>query len=70
MYTLSSRRSQLGIVAVNFRHQEPARTVWDPFTAHVFDDDTQVLRMNNLHPKFLPMARGYHSNRLFAPETR
>ena len=53
MYTLSFWRSHLGIVAVDFLHQEPARTVRDPFTAYVPAEVTQVSRMTNVHPKFL-----------------
>ena len=43
----------LGIVAVSFLHQEPARTVEDPFTAYVPGEVTQVSRMTDLHPEFL-----------------
>ena len=50
MYTLSSWRSHLDIVPVDLRHQEPARNERDPFTVYVPGDNTQVSRMNNLHP--------------------
>ena len=53
MYTLSSWRSHLGIVAVNILHQEPARTVGDPFTAYVLGEVTQVSRMTDVLPKIL-----------------
>ena len=42
----------MGIVAVDFLHQEPARTVGDPFTAYV-EKVAQVSRMTDVHPKFL-----------------
>ena len=58
MYTLRSWRSNLGIVAVDFLHQEPARTVGDPFTANVTEEVTQVLRMTNVHLKFLEKSAG------------
>ena len=48
MYTLSSWRSHLGIVAVDLLHQEPSRTVGDPFIAYVPGDVTQVSRMTNV----------------------
>ena len=44
--------NHLGIVAVDFLHQEPARTVVDPFTAYVPGEVTQVSRMTNVHFKF------------------
>ena len=40
-------------MAVDFLHQEPARTVGDQFTAYVPGEVTQVSRMTDLHPKFL-----------------
>ena len=40
MYTLSSKRSRQGSVAVEQLHQEPARTVGDPFTAFVSGEVT------------------------------
>ena len=45
MYTLSSWRSHLGSVGVYLLHQEPARTVRDPFTAYVPGEVTQVSGM-------------------------
>ena len=65
MYTLSSWRNHLGIVAVDFLHQELARTVGDPFTAYVPGEVTQVSRMTNLHPKLLDKSPGYRGSRLF-----
>ena len=53
MYTLSSWRSHLGFVAVDFLQQEPARTVGDPFTAYVKEEVLQVSRITDVHPKFL-----------------
>ena len=53
MYTLISWRSHLGSVEVDILHQEPARTVGDPFTAYVPGEVAQVLRMTNVHAKFL-----------------
>ena len=32
MYTLNSSRSRLGIMTVEFLHQEPIKTVGEPFT--------------------------------------
>ena len=52
------RRSHLCIVAVDFLHQEPARTVADPITAHRPGEVTQVSRMTNVHPKFLETSHG------------
>ena len=46
-------QSQLGIVAVNLLHHEPARTtrtVGEPFTAYDTGEVTQVSRMTNVHP--------------------
>ena len=45
--------NHLGIVAVSFPNQEPARTVGDPFTDYVPGEVTQVSRMTDLHSKFL-----------------
>ena len=42
MFILSSWRSHLGSVGVDLLHQEPARTVGDPFTAYVCGEVTQV----------------------------
>ena len=53
MYTLSSWRSHLGSVGDALWHQEPARTVGDPFTAYVHGEVTQVSRMTDLHPNIL-----------------
>ena len=49
MYTLSSWRSHLGIMAVDHLHKEPARTVGNPLTAYVPGGVTQVSRMTNVH---------------------
>ena len=46
---LSSWKSHLGIVAVNFLHQKPDTVVGDPFTAYVPGEVTQILRMTNVH---------------------
>ena len=70
MYTLSTWRSHLGIVAVGLLHQEPPRTVVNPFAVYVSGEVTQVSRMTNLHPKFLEKSRGYRGSRSFAPGTR
>ena len=43
----------LGIVAVSFLRQKPARTMGDTLTAYVPREVTQVSRMTNVHPKFL-----------------
>ena len=53
MYTLSSWKSHLGSAKVNLLNQKPARTVWDPFTAYVLGEVTQLSRMTDVHPKFL-----------------
>ena len=53
MYTTSCWRKYLGIVVLDLLHQEPARTVGDPFKAYVPGEVTQVSRMSNVHPKFL-----------------
>ena len=45
--------NHLGVVAVSFPHQEPARTVGDLFTDYVPEEITQVSRMTDLHPKIL-----------------
>ena len=58
MYTLSSWRSHLGIVAVDLLHQKTARTVKDIFTAFVPGEVTQVSRMTNVHPKILKKSPG------------
>ena len=39
-----------GIVVIDFLHQEPARTVGDPFTAYDSLEVTQVSRMTDVHP--------------------
>ena len=52
MYTLNSRRSHLGSVGFEPSHQEPARTMEEPFTAYVPGKVTQVSRMTDVHPKF------------------
>ena len=56
MYTLSSWTSHLDSVEVDLPHQEPARTVWDPFTAYVLGEVTQVSRMTDVHPELLERA--------------
>ena len=45
--------NDLGIVAFSFLHQEPARTVGDPFTNYVPGEVTQVSTMTDLHSKIL-----------------
>ena len=68
MYTLSSWRSHLGIVAVDLLHHEPARTVGDPLTAYISGKVTHVSRLTNVHPKFLEKSPGYRSFRPSAKE--
>ena len=63
MYTLSSWRSHLGSVGVDLLHQEPARTVGDPFIAYVPGEVTQVSRMTNVRSKFLEKSPGYRDSR-------
>ena len=70
MYTLCSWRSHLGIVAVDLLHQEPARTVGDPYTAYILREVTHLSRMTNVDPKFLEESPGYRGSRLSVPETR
>ena len=53
MYTSSSWRSHLGIVEVDFVHQEFARIVGDPFTAYVARKVTQVSGITDVNPKLL-----------------
>ena len=53
MYILRYWRSHLGGVGVDLLHQEPARTVGDPFTAYVNGEVTQVSWMTDVHPNFL-----------------
>ena len=53
MYTISSWRSHLAIVAVDLLHQKPAITVKDISTAFVTGEVTQLSRMTNVHPKIL-----------------
>ena len=67
MYTLCSWRSHLGRVGVELLHQEPARTVEDPFTDSVPGEVTHVLRMTNVHPKFLEKLPGYCGSRPSTP---
>ena len=57
-------------MAVDLLHQEPARTVGDPFAAYVPGEVTQVSRMTNVHPKFLEKSPRYRGSRPFAPRTR
>ena len=52
MYTLSSWRSHLGSVGVDFLYKEPAKTVADPFTAYYPGEVTEDSRMANVQPKF------------------
>ena len=70
MYTPSSWKSHLVIVAVDLLHQEPARTVGDPFNAYVLGEVTQVSRMANIHPKVLEKSPGYRGSRPSAAGTR
>ena len=53
MYTLSFMRSYLDRVGVDLLHQEPARTVGEPFTAYVTVEVTRLSRMTNVNPEFL-----------------
>ena len=68
-YTLSLWRSYLGSVRVELLHQETARNITDPFTAHVSEEVIQVSRMTKVHHKFLEKSPGCRGSRLFAPET-
>ena len=52
MSTLSSCRRDLGIVAVDFLHQKPARTVGDPFKAYVPGEVTEVSRITSVYLSF------------------
>ena len=52
MYTLTSWKSHLGIVAVDFLHQEPVRTVGDPYTTYVPRGVSYVSRMTNAQRTF------------------
>ena len=70
MYTLRSWRSHLGSVRVDFLHQEPARTVGDPFTAYVPKAVTQKSRMTNVHLKFQEKSPGYRSSQFSLIENR
>ena len=70
IYSLCFWRSHLGSVEFDFLHQEPARTVGDPFTAYVSGLVTHVPRLTTVHPEFLEKSPGYRSSRLFAPGTR
>ena len=45
MYTLTYWKSHLGSVGVDLLHQEPDRTVGDPFSAYVPGEVTQVSRI-------------------------
>ena len=58
MYTLSSWRNHLSIVAVHLLRQKPARNVGDPLTAYVPGEITHVLRMTNVHYKYLKSHLG------------
>ena len=51
MYTLSSWRSYLSIVAVDLLHQKPARTVRESFKADVPEEVTQISSMTEVHPE-------------------
>ena len=57
-------------MGVDLLHQEPARTMGNPFSAYVPGEVTQVSRMTDLHPKFLDKLPGYRGSRLSAPGTR
>ena len=70
MYTLSSWKSHLGSVRVDFLNQKPVRTVKDPFTAYIPEEVTQVSRMADVHSKFLKKSPRYRESRPFAPGTR
>ena len=50
MYTLNCWESHLGIVAIDFLEQAPARIVVGPITAYVSGKVTQVSKMTDLHP--------------------
>ena len=63
MYTLYSWRSYLGIVAVDFFHQEFARTVGDPCTAYAPGEVTRGSRLTDIRPNFL---KKYPGSRTFA----
>ena len=52
MYTMNCWGIHLGIVAVDFLKQKPARTEVRSITAYVLRDGTQVSRMNTVYPKF------------------
>ena len=69
MYTLSSWISHLGSAVVEFLHQEPARTVGDPFTAYVPGEVTQVSRMTIVHPMILEKSPAYRGSQISAPGT-
>ena len=58
MCTLSFWKNHLGIVEDDLLHQEPARNVWDPSTAYVPGEVTQVSRITNVHPEFLEKSPG------------
>ena len=58
MYTLSSWKSHLGSVGVDLLHQEPSRTVGDPFTAYVPGEVDQISRMTDVHDNFLEKSPG------------
>ena len=57
-------------MTVDFLHQEPDRTVGNPFTAYVPREITQLSRMTDVYPKFFQKLPGYHDNRFSAPGTR
>ena len=59
-----------GLLAVDFSHQEPARTMENPFTAYVSEEVTQVSRMTIVHSKFLEKLSGYRGSRFSAPGIR
>ena len=70
MQTLSFWGGYVCIEAMDLPHQEPTRILGEPFTASVCGEVTRVLRMTNVHPKFLEMSPSYRCSRPFAPGTR
>ena len=67
MYTQSSWRSYLGIVAVDLLHHEPARTAEDPFTAYIPREGSQISRLTNILPKILEKLPAYRGCRPSEP---
>ena len=56
-------------MVVKLMHQEPARTMGDPFTAYVPGEVTQVLRMTFVHPMILEKSPANRGSQLSAPGT-